>query len=287
MGYCFLRFPEGKLKAVTLSYDDGDLSDLRLARLLEQHGMKGTFNVCSGTFDREGRMKPQELREEILGRGHEVAVHGERHLAPGAAESTATAIADVLNCRRDLEAHLGGIIRGMAYPDSGITKMHNGNDYATIRAYLQDLGISYARTLAGDNDAFMLPTDFYAWMPTAHHINPSLDEYVEKFLAIREEELRGASLYPRLFYLWGHTFEFEREGNWDLIERFCERMAGHGDTWYATNGEICDYVEAYSRLLWSVDRKTVYNPTLYDIWMNVDKKTLCVRSGETLVLERK
>ena len=47
MQYRFIRFPEGKLKAVTFSYDDGKKSDLRPADTLEKHNMKCTFNVPS------------------------------------------------------------------------------------------------------------------------------------------------------------------------------------------------------------------------------------------------
>lgn len=32
MRYRFLRYPEGKIKAVTLSYDDGPIFDIRLVR---------------------------------------------------------------------------------------------------------------------------------------------------------------------------------------------------------------------------------------------------------------
>lgn len=42
MRYRFLRFPEGKFKAVTFSYDDGLHSDIRLARRLSDAGMKET-----------------------------------------------------------------------------------------------------------------------------------------------------------------------------------------------------------------------------------------------------
>lgn len=48
MRYCFLRFPEGKFKAVTLSYDDGVHADIRFAGILDKYGMKGTFNINSG-----------------------------------------------------------------------------------------------------------------------------------------------------------------------------------------------------------------------------------------------
>ena len=45
MRYRFLRFPEGKAKAVTFSYDDGCPEDIRLAEILSEYGLKCTFNL--------------------------------------------------------------------------------------------------------------------------------------------------------------------------------------------------------------------------------------------------
>ena len=43
---------------------------------------------------------------------------------------------------------------------------------------LMDIALAYARTLSGDNDHFEVPRDFYAWMPSAHHDNPKIFEYI-------------------------------------------------------------------------------------------------------------
>ena len=43
-----MLFPEGKRKALTFSYDDGTIHDRRLAALLNEYGMKGTFNLNYG-----------------------------------------------------------------------------------------------------------------------------------------------------------------------------------------------------------------------------------------------
>ena len=63
------------------------------------------------------------------------------------------------------------IIRGMAYPDSGILCFLNQTTYEDVRRYAKDLDIVYARTLGYDNDQFELPTDWLNWKPTAHHDN--------------------------------------------------------------------------------------------------------------------
>jgi len=284
MKYFFLRFPEGRSKAVTLSYDDGVKDDIRLSEILSAHGMKGTFNINSGNIGKEGKLTAKEIETYLLDRGHEVAVHGEYHAAPGIAKPS-RGMLDVLNCRVSLENTFGRIIRGMAYPDSGITKMHNGNDYGAIRSYLSSAGIAYSRTLGGDNNSFLLPEDWYAWMPTAKHTHPRLFEWCDEFLAADTENCYIARGYPLLFYVWGHSFEFPRDNNWDVIERFCERMGGREDVWYATNIEIYEYVSAFHSLVMSADCNRIYNPTLCKVWIRADKKTYAVEPGQTLVIE--
>jgi len=284
MRYKFLRFPGGKLKAVTLSYDDGIQADLRLVDVINRYGMKCTFNINTNGFseNKPNKLKPDVIKERILGTGHEVAVHGERHIAPGVAEPSVF-IADVLNCRMTMEKEFGGIIRGMAYPDSGITRMHGNNNYNDTRTYLRGLGIAYSRTLGGDNNSFRLPDDWHEWMPTAHHINPQIFEYIDKFLETRTDaDIYSAARYPRLFYLWGHSFEFERNKDWDKLEKICEKLSGRDDIWYATNIEIYDYVKAYESLIYSADGSMAYNPTLYTIWFDYDKKLYTIKPGETI-----
>ena len=208
-------------------------------------------------------------------------MHGKYHRALGKV-TPVDGIRDVLECRTELENDFGMIIRGMAYPDSGITRFENGADYADIKHYLKDLGIVYSRTLGGDNDSFALPTDWYAWMPTAHHTNPELFGYIDKFL---NEPMSSydASQTPRLFYLWGHSFEFENNKNWDLLDKICSALSNKPDVWYATNIEIYDYVSAYRSLVFSADGSMVYNPTLLDIWFTEDGKPYIIKSGETLI----
>ena len=146
--YKFLRFPGGKPKAVTLSYDDGSRADLRFSDIITEKGMKCTFNLCS--FKRINRLTKEEVKEYFLDRGHEIAVHCANHRAPGTLRSV-EGIREVLDCRLELEETFDTIIRGMAYPDSGITQMGSFTTYERIKNYLIELDIAYARTLGGYN----------------------------------------------------------------------------------------------------------------------------------------
>jgi len=187
----------------------------------------------------------------------------------------------VLDCRLQLEEQLGIIIRGMAYPDTGIRRFSNGANYENIKQYLQDLDIVYARSLGADNNSFMLPTDWYNWIPTAHHANPKLMEWIDEFVNMDVSKLYITRQDPKLFYLWGHSYEFDRDG-WELLDKICEKLSGHEDVWYATNMEIYEYVKAYDSLVYSADASRVYNPTLVDVWLNRDGVVSKIASGETV-----
>ena len=74
--YQFLRFPEGKPKAVTLSYDDGCPDDLRFSDTITKYGLKCTFNLNGITYRKEKSFLREKAEKYIFSRGHEVAVHG-------------------------------------------------------------------------------------------------------------------------------------------------------------------------------------------------------------------
>ena len=288
MKYRFLRFPEGKFKAVTFSYDDGVKHDIRLSDIFNKYGMKGTFNINSGKLMREAEkfLTVDEIKDNLIAKGHEVAVHGEQHIAPGVARPI-DGIRDVLSCREALEDAFGMIIRGMAYPDCGVRRFHNGQTYEGVREILKDLGIVYSRTLGEDNNSFLLPTDWYQWMPTIHHNNPKALEWAESFVNLEEASTRTANRHPRLFYVWGHSYEFNNNDNWHVIEGICSKLAGKDDTWYATNAEICEYCHAYDSLVWNAKGDLVYNPTQTTVWFDIDTRLFSVAPGQTLKIELK
>ena len=239
MSYRYLSFPGGKMKAVTFSYDDGVRDDIRLAEIFSKYQLKATFNINSGALlsGSDKRLNPDEIKKNILDLGHEIATHGAEHMA-SAMVSPTLCLKDAFECRRALEDTFDMIIRGMAYPDTGIRVPDNGNSYETVKNILTYSGIVYSRTLGGDNNRFEMPRDFHAWMPTAHHNNPSLLSWIDEFCALEYSTYRTNRNAPRLMYIWGHSYEFSKDNNWERIEEICEKLSGRDDTWYATNIEI-------------------------------------------------
>ena len=58
-------------------------------------------------------------------------------------------------------------------------------------------------------------------------------------------------------------------------------MSGHGDkVWFATNGEIMAYVDAYRRLEYSVDGSMIYNPSALDVTIQTDWTPLTLPAGQ-------
>ena len=88
-----------------------------------------------------------------------------------------------------------------------------------------------------------------------------------------------------LFYIYGHSYSFNDDDNWDLIERICATVSGDPDTWFATNIEIYNYLTALWQLRFNVERTVVYNPTALDLWIEADKKPYKIPAGATVRLD--
>ena len=284
MIYNFLRFPGGKPKAVTFSYDDGSKSDIKFLEIVNKYNLKGTFNLVGSVLNDESHISVDFAKENILGKGHEIANHGYKHRALNMIR-TIEGIRDTLDSRLFLEKEFDTIIRGMAFPDRSVNKFISPDAYKRVKNYLEETDIAYARLTGGDNDKFELPEDWHNWVPTAHHDNPEIMNYIDKFVELNLSDLYCACRTPRVFYLWGHSFEFDSKNNWEHLEEICQKLSGREDVWYATNIEIYDYVKAYEALKYSADGTIVYNPTIYEIWFDVEGKVYSIKPGETIRID--
>ena len=276
--HLFMRFPEGRCKALTLSYDDGVDQDIRFMEILNEYGIKCTFNLNSGCYAPEGKVYEAGNIHRVMSRsasvalyknsGHEVAVHGYTH--PWLEKLPSAQVAyEIIKDREDLEKTYGCIVRGMAYP--------YGTYNDDVVRVLADCGIVYARTTKS-TEKFDVPTDWLRMPATCHHNNPALMELAQKFVELQNGR-------PRLFYLWGHTYEFEGKNNWNVIEEFCKYMGGREDIWYATNIDIYEYIEDYQRLVFSSDMSIIKNPTARKLWFALGDKEYTIDPGQTIVVE--
>lgn len=272
-----MRFPEGCRKAVTLSYDDGVVQDVRLVNVLDKYGLKATFNLNSGPMaeaeEREnGRLNIAQAKELYGGTDHEVAIHTVWH--PSLVDLSPQEIQwQVAEDQHALETIFGKPIRGMAYPF--------GTHNEAVIDSLKQMGIAYART-ANSTGGFALPDNWLQWTATCHHGDTRLWELTDRFLDDSSED--GIDSPPLLFYLWGHSYEFDNQKNWDVLEIFGRKMGKRSNIWYATNLEIYEYVEEFRKL--RVDTKTgrVYNSSTRKLWFEYDGKEIVINAGDTIDL---
>ncbi len=266
----FRRYPGFRQRALTLSYDDGTRFDVRLVELLTKHGIKATFNLNSGLFGSGRRLSEQELLRLFCDSGMEIAVHGLEHPHCNRLPS-AMAAYDILTDRVNLERIFGRIVRGSAYPFGAVSD--------GVVSILSSAGLVYCRT-PGQSERFDVPTDWMRLTPTCHHGNDRLPELCERFLAPIPHK------HPTLFFLWGHSYEFEDGDSWSIIEEFAEKMGGREEIWYATNIEICEYFEAFSRLVFAADGSRVYNPTATELYFELGGRNYSIKPGETLLTSK-
>ncbi len=257
--YCY---PEGKTKALTMSYDDGRTQDFRLVSIFNKYGIKGTFNLNYGIMQTwENRVRPDQVAE--LYKGHEVATHTALHPTIGRCPLTEVA-REILEDRAGLEKLVGYPVRGHAYPNGSYTK--------EIEELFQSLGIAYGRVV-GSSNSLDLPSNPMEWQATCHHNNPRLMELGKTLAEFQKKQ------YLKLMYVWGHSYEFDDKDNWNVIEDFCAYMGGREDIWYATNIEIIDYVEVLKRLRFTADSTAVYNPSAASAWLQIDGKSIVEAKG--------
>lgn len=264
----FDRFPNNKRKILTMSYDDGKVQDRKLVEIFNKYGIRGTFHVNGGYLPRPERIEPSEVK--TLYKNHEVSAHGLTHQSLGISPRE-NIVQQVVKDRMILEKLVGYPVRGMSYP--------NGLYNDTVVDILKATGIEYCRVVETHKN-FSLPQDFLRWQGTCHH-NENLLELGKKFL---DQPYKNR---PHLMYVWGHSIEFERDDNWDLIENFCKMMSNKDDIWYATNIEIVDYMNALNNLKFSADCTMVYNPSAITLWISVDEEPVVLEPGKITELHQK
>lgn len=124
-----LFYPQWKDRAVTFSYDDGQIFDRRLVDIFNKYNLKATFHLNSGTLDTEGFIKTQELKS--LYQGHEIACHGVAHEYPTHL-SQERLVQEFYQDRCSLERETGRIIRSFLFSMYGDTALSlTGNRYGS------------------------------------------------------------------------------------------------------------------------------------------------------------
>jgi len=220
-------------KLFTVSLDDGVTQDIRAIEILNKYGMKGTFNLNSELLGRPGNLEvqgtpvthnkvaPEKVAE--IHAGHEVAVHTLTH--PRLPEHPdAEVIRQVSEDQKNLTRLAGYEIIGMAYPCGGVN-----NDDRVAALIRENTPIRYSRTITS-NYSFARQENLLRFDPTVRFLEwDKAFELGEQFLKLPEQDA--------VFYIWGHSYEFDVSDYWQRLEEFCRMMAGRDDIDYVTNKE--------------------------------------------------
>ena len=269
-------YPNGKYKALILSYDDGTIEDVELVNLFDKNNLKGTFNLNSaflgttrGWPQQDGdtiyqKYVPKDSLNQIFS-NHEIAVHGAYH--KDFIKITKTEILEeVQTDLKVLKKLTGRDIISMAYPF--------GNTNDTIAGIVSTTQITNARTVY-DTYTFNLPNDLLIWNPTCH--DSKVLEYAEKYLNIKQSKLS-------LFYVWGHSWEFKDKKRWDAMVEFCNKLGQEKGIWSVGTGEYSEYLKALN-IVEVIDNQ-IYNPKENKpVWINLSDEIKKLEPGQTIKIK--
>lgn len=225
---------DGKMKALTFSYDDGVTQDIRLIELFNKYGMKATFNLNSSLLGNPGHLIREGVhithtkidREDVryIYDGHEVAAHSLTH--PDLVKECDEEVIAQVECDRQRLSELAGYdVVGFAYP-------YGTCDDRVANLIRNNTGIKYCRHVKSSYN-FDVQSDLYRFAPTVYH-HMEFDKMIElgeRFLASKPDE-------PQIMYIWGHAYEFDIHNDWERFEQFLAMMAGKDDIFYGTNKEV-------------------------------------------------
>lgn len=229
---CFKN--QSKMKAVTFSFDDGIVQDYRMIELLDQYGLKATFNLSSELLGhpdvlmqrghRVCHYKIPADKVKATYEGHEVAVHGCTHPRLELLEKYEI-IHQVEDDRKSLEELVGYPVVGMAYP-------FGTYDERVVEVIREHTGVQYAR-VTKLTDSFERQEDLLRFKANAHVLNfERMMEMGKQFIEIQPDQ-------QQIFYIWGHTYEMDYDSaNWSKLEEFFKLISGHDDIYYGTNAQV-------------------------------------------------
>lgn len=229
---------DGKMKAVTFSFDDGVIEDIKVMDIFNKYGLKGTFNInseCLGVSgeiaNKEGiviphiRVKKEDLKSVY--QGHEVAAHTLTHENLRMLDDDNEVIRQVEQDRLNLSEILGYEVVGLAYASAS-----PNNDERVARLVKENTNIKYARDTYRTG-TFDIWEDKYRFRGTAYHTEfEKLYELADEFIALKPDA-------PKLFYIWGHSYELSYYPDlFKKFEDFCKYISGKDDIFYGTNKEV-------------------------------------------------
>jgi len=226
---------------VTTSWDDGTITDLKLAELLEKYGIKGTFYVPKFIDN------PLQKKDIVaIDKKFEIGTHTVSQ--PDLTKvSLSEAKREIETSKTYLEDLLGHSVSMFCYP--------YGRYNEVIKKLVKDSGFIAARTC--DPGGLNLPQDPYQWHITLFASNNSplmalriwWRFHLWKVSGLLDWQSRAKLLFNLaleaggVYHIYGHSAAFERNNEWDKLARVLRYFSNREGVRYMTNGEIFSNLE--------------------------------------------
>lgn len=240
---------ERKEAIVTTSWDDGHVSDMRLAELLDRYGFRGTFYIPFRAV-REPMLNLSQMRELGSG-GMEIGGHTVTHPSMKGL-GWDRSVEEVRECKRRLEEILSCEVTSFCYPNGDLDR----EAYEAVRRQ----GYRLARTtqnmrLGVGDDPWRMPTSVQFFPHSAYkrlrifgrnRDVAGLARWATRFGCEADLDRLVDSLFDEavarggVFHLWGHSWELDEFDLWGPLERTLERIGGRKNVRYLTNTEALE-----------------------------------------------
>jgi peptidoglycan/xylan/chitin deacetylase (PgdA/CDA1 family) len=228
---------------VTTSWDDGHVYDFAVANLLTTYQLSGTFYIAplNGEFPTRARLRDRDIVE--LSTQFEIGGHTLTHVRlPTASPDVASA--EIASGKNYLEDCIGRRLISFCYPGGEYTPFH--------MEMVRNAGFQLARTVERHcvdrpSSLMEVPTTFHAYqhlsdgtaalrMATGNPFRAAryFSHWDTWAIALFEQVLTHGGV----FHLWGHSWELERQGDWDRLERVMAHISGRQEVTYIANGQL-------------------------------------------------
>lgn len=214
---------------ITTSWDDGHPLDHRLADLLADNGLTGTFYVPPSSQNQT--MDPRAVRELADG-GFEIGAHTLNHVFLDGADD-ATAEREIGGSRQWVQDTTGQACPmfcppGGKYGDREL-RLIGASGFAGLRT-VELMSVDPPRragrlsVLPTTVQAHPQPRGAYIRNALKRRSTSNLFAYIgagmpADWVTLVESQLARVVRQGGVFHLWGHTWEIDQHGQWDAVER--------------------------------------------------------------------
>jgi peptidoglycan/xylan/chitin deacetylase (PgdA/CDA1 family) len=233
-------------KFVTISVDDGHITDLRTAALLAKYSLAATFYIPARNSERPV-MPEDEIRQ--LAKQFEIGAHTFNHV-PLRSLQEQEAWSEIENGKKWLENLLGVDVPSFCYPQGKFDRQ--------AAALVRKAGFLGGRTCFFNRNDF--PADPFHWGVSTHAY--SHGALVQIRHSLLELNLQGAwnfftafhgatdwenhflyslsevDRYGGIAHLFLHSWEIENLGHWEKLERVFAAISERKNFKRVTNGDL-------------------------------------------------